>query len=97
MPCIYLLPLTHSRALYFFKDPSGRRFHLYVQIRSRYLVLAGSLVLGMNSKVFMSINPSIYGLCASMIFFPSTCLLFVRVLARRSFAFAWRKMLDPGY
>jgi hypothetical protein len=74
MPCICLLPLTHSRALYLFRDPSGRRFHLYVQISSRYLVLAGNLVFGMNSKVFMSINPSISVLCALINLFASTCL-----------------------
>jgi hypothetical protein len=74
MPCICLLPFTHSRALYFFKDPSGRRFHLHVQMRSKYLVLSSSLVLGMNLKVFMSINPSISGLCASINLCASTYL-----------------------
>jgi hypothetical protein len=74
MPCICLLPFTHSRALYFFKDPSGRHFHLYVQMRAKYLVLAGSLVLGMNSNVFMSINPSTSGLCALINLLASTCL-----------------------
>jgi hypothetical protein len=54
------------RALYFLRDPSGRCLRLYVHMRSRYLVLGGRLILGMNSKVFMSIKPSIYGSCASV-------------------------------
>jgi hypothetical protein len=46
---------------------------LYVHIRSRYLVRGGRLILGINSKVFMSIKPSISGRCASMNLFASTC------------------------
>jgi hypothetical protein len=74
MPCVCLLPFTHSRALYFLRDPYGQCLRLYVHMRSRYLVLGGRLILGMNSKVFMSIKPSISGRCASIHLFASTCL-----------------------
>jgi hypothetical protein len=61
-------------ALYLLNVPAGLRFLRYVHIGSRHLVLAGSLFLGMNSKVLISIKPSIYVCCASMNLFSLTCL-----------------------
>jgi hypothetical protein len=61
------------RALYFLSDLSRQRLRLYIHMRSRYLVLGGRLILGMNLKVFMSTKPSIPGHCASMNLFASTC------------------------
>jgi hypothetical protein len=49
------------------------------------MVLAGNLVLGMNSKVFMSINPSMSGLCASMNLFASTCLFICACVSTSGF------------
>jgi hypothetical protein len=60
---------------------------LYLYISSIYLVLAGGLVLFMNSKVYISFKPSISGLRPSIHVSASICL----------FMCASRKILGQGY
>jgi hypothetical protein len=54
-------------------------------MRSKYLVLAGSLVLGMNLKEYISINPSFSDLCASINLFASTCLFMCACVSTSGF------------